>query len=65
MLIVSTDPYLVLYRPGYVRKTLVNYDLSIHPWGKRQQMVHLTNTHMQSRHPDWPLIKDTHSFTFE
>lgn len=37
-----TDPFLILFKGGFVRKTLYDYDLSASQL--RNQEIHLTNT---------------------
>jgi hypothetical protein len=54
MLIASTKPYLVLFRGGYVRRSLTQYsedDLS-------DRFAHLTNAAVQKKHADYEKMKE-------
>ena len=54
LLIASTKPYLVLFRGGYVRRSLSQYsedDLS-------DRFAHLTNAAVQKKHADYDKMKE-------
>lgn len=44
ILIASTDPLLVFYIPGYLRFSLLEFDLIVDPWDNVAKVKHLPNT---------------------
>lgn len=58
LLVASTDPYVVLFRPGYVRLAMDQYDSK----GK-SPFSHLTNQYVQKKHPEYEAKKDESVWT--
>ncbi|KRW99029.1 hypothetical protein PPERSA_11630 [Pseudocohnilembus persalinus] len=67
VLVASTEPFLVLFNDGYIRKTIENFDMNIKPFNQQVQLKHLTNTSMQEKSPKWNIKseQDKHSCTYE
>ena len=53
MLIIAGSPFLVFYHTGYVRLSLVPYDLA-----STEMCVHLTNQYQQKKHPLYKEVKE-------
>lgn len=53
MLIIAGNPFLVFYHTGYVRLSLVPYDLA-----STEMCVHLTNQYQQKKHPLYKEVKE-------
>lgn len=53
LLIASTSPYYVLFHPGFIRKTLYDFDVN-----SDDLHVHLTNVEQQKSHPRYEQMKD-------
>jgi len=60
LLVASTDPYILLFRTGYVRLAMDQYDAS----GK-SPFSHLTNQFVQKKHPEYESKKDDSVMTME
>lgn len=61
MLVASTKPYLVLFRGGYVRRSLSPYcpnDLS-------NRFAHLTNAAVQKKHEDYEAMREDSIWSME
>eukprot|EP00731_Ephydatia_muelleri_P015289 Em0008g1009a len=60
MLIIAGNPFLVFYHTGYVRLSLVPYDLA-----STEMCVHLTNQYQQKKHPLYKEVKEETVWSFE
>ena len=58
LLVASTDPYVVLFRPGYVRLAMDQYDSE-----GMSPFSHLTNQYVQKKHPEYEAKKDESVWT--
>eukprot|EP01006_Ploeotia_vitrea_P025945 TRINITY_DN58920_c0_g1_i1.p1 TRINITY_DN58920_c0_g1~~TRINITY_DN58920_c0_g1_i1.p1 ORF type:complete len:309 (-),score=46.36 TRINITY_DN58920_c0_g1_i1:41-967(-) len=52
ILVASTDPFVVFWRPGVVKRSLVPYD-HYAPFGPDTIAMHLTNSHKQLKQPNF------------
>jgi len=60
LLVASTDPYIVLFRPGYVRLAMDEYDAK-----GQSPFSHLTNQCVQRKHPDYKAKRDDSVMTMD
>jgi len=59
-IMVSANPLVAIYLPGYVRATLSDFDLN-----NPDMMIHLTNLHAQKKLPDFEKFKDAAHITVD